>query len=307
MKRRFLRLFPLFILIAFLSYSMEQTWTAADFIASLLTLSRQGLPGYIGPGWSLLIEVQFYAVFPFIVLLVRKYSPLYLVGLVGLFLGIRILVWIDREHVKDLAYWTIFGRADQFLLGMLSAYLCKWIAAQRDTRNLNFAASFIIGAVGIVLFYAWFNERGGYYRQEDDAQWSFIPLVEGLFYAALVVGYVLLPRLNTEGTFNVVSKSASSSFCYLGQISYSMYLTHGLVYAAINKTPMLREIKTWEAAMVPFLFYALPAVVIVSTATYFLIEQPFRNIGRSEKKAPIEARHTNAASPAPPETAPPLP
>lgn len=278
LARRVLRIFPLFFVILALAFFADKSWDQIQIIGLLTTLHKEGLRGYIGPGWTVLVEWQFYLVLPFMLLFIDRHGLKYVIGLWTLFLGLRLMVWMDKETVKDLAYMTIFGRADQFLAGIIAGRLCRELAD--DITPIIRWRSATLGTIGLTAIVAWsmyINARGGWLSYNANSiAWVFWPAVEALCYAAIVAGYVLaFPAPKT-----IVSRAIS----YLGRISYSMYLTHILVFSVIHKWRPFQP-ETWEGALGMFVLVGLPSVVAVSSLTYALIERPFIELGRQRAKA----------------------
>ena len=42
--------------------------------------------------------------------------------LIGIFLLLRVLAYLLGADMRDISYWSIIGRIDQFLLGMLAGF-----------------------------------------------------------------------------------------------------------------------------------------------------------------------------------------
>jgi peptidoglycan/LPS O-acetylase OafA/YrhL len=65
---------------------------------------------------------------------------------------------------------------------------------------------------------------------------------------------------------------------YIGKISYSFYLTHFIVLGFVKQySPILN------------LFISLIVTILISTATYYLLEKQFINIGHNFYKRKINA------------------
>lgn len=278
LAKRARRILPLFLVMALLAFYVYPQWGVGGFLGALSTLQNGFMPGLMAPGWSVLVEFQFYLVLPFLLLFTRRYGLLYLAGLWAFFLAVRWLVWLDAGAVKNLAYFTIFGRADQFLAGMLAAFACKWSGRTERPALWAFAGPIILaaGILALSLFYMKFNKGGGYYGpNEARSLFVYLPTVEAACYGSIVGGYLLSPHKQIFGGY------FSAVFAYLGQISYSMYLTHLLVFAALFKLTDMRSLAlSWESAFGLFLVTALPSVAIISSATHFLIERPFMDLPR---------------------------
>lgn len=74
----------------------------------------------------------------------------------------------------------------------------------------------------------------------------------------------------------------------LGTISFSIYVMHNLVIAALNaRVPLLPvPVGLTGQTLATGVIVVLPLVLIVSTATYLLIERPFLLLRRSYLVAP---------------------
>lgn len=264
-KRRFLRIAPLFLFVVMLAFVLDGTWTTADLLAALTPFNTMGLKGIAAQGWSVILEFQFYLLFPFLLLFTKRYGLAYLALLIGLFLVVRGIAWFEKGTVLQLAYVSMYGRADQFLAGMLTAAALKHPAA-RQLGSLSAWAVFAAGAAIIVLTCTILYKKGGFYATGNDPLWIILPTLEAAGYSLIIAGYLLASSGVSVGR---VSRFAS----YLGRISFSMYMMHLFVFAAI----MMIGIKpaNWEQSLLMLICIGLPALVLVSAATYRLIEQPF--------------------------------
>lgn len=78
----------------------------------------------------------------------------------------------------------------------------------------------------------------------------------------------------------------SRALLFLGEISYALYLTHLLVLFVIVHAlapHISAPLPAWQAIMVNLAFgvAALAATVPIATASYYLLERPFQDIGRT--------------------------
>src|SRR5262249_8410789 len=148
------RIMPILTLWTLVSFHALSQITPERFLADLITMNSRGdFPGF---GWTVLIELQMYLVFPFLVRFRRRYGPMYLVGLVAVLVAIRAHLWVLTHNVQTVSYFTVIGRADQFLLGMLA-----FDVSRRWSKQLGTPAVFAVLLVLWCLIMHGFNRLGG--------------------------------------------------------------------------------------------------------------------------------------------------
>ncbi|MGI2035868.1 acyltransferase family protein [Rhizobium panacihumi] len=278
-KRRVMRIVPLFVFVALLGLALDGTWTADRVLAALTTIHTGPFVGFAAPAWSVLVEFQFYLLFPFIVLFTKRYGWSYLVFLIVMFIGLRWTIWLGHGKVRDLSYFTLYGRADQFLAGMLTAFSVKHITKKEFSPLLAWLI-FAIGAVIVTLALMKLYQKGGFIGTEKKQIWIFLPTLEAIGYSLIISGYVLGAKATQRGR-------VGSLISYLGRISYSTYLIHAFVMYAMRD--ILYMAPTWEMAIIYFLVMVYPAVVLTSIAVYNLIEKPFLELRPPRPENTIKA------------------
>jgi peptidoglycan/LPS O-acetylase OafA/YrhL len=257
-------------------------WTLLGFYTRDITPERMfatlfGLlnkNSYPGLGWTVLIEFQFYLIFPFLLLFSRQYGTRYLVGLLGTMVMLRWLFWNQLGSVQYISYWTILGRIDQFLCGMIG-----YVIYRRYHRWLGSPLFLIAVITTWLLIFHWINQNGGYYGQPESkyfqSMWIVVPTLEGLFYMLITVSYLRL-RIRLFRWMDLL-------LAWLGTLSYSLYLNHETVvgvcfnWAIKYKWPVGTPLQVSLYALLA----AFPLLVAVSAATYYLIEKPFLGLRRS--------------------------
>jgi peptidoglycan/LPS O-acetylase OafA/YrhL len=270
LRNRILRIAPLFLVWTLFLFYTGDTDPSKLFVAILSLLNRDAVPG---AGWTIIVEFQFYVIFPFLVVFTRKYGIRYLVGLLLLAILFRSGVWYAQGTVQSLAYWTIFGRFDQFLLGMIGCELYfrrpHWFAQ----------GSLLLATVVLWLWlYHRFNRLGGFYNigtyPTKSLIWVFLPSVEGLFYAVITASYL--------GLNKTLPRFLDKSLAWLGSLSYSFYLNHLFVIDVSYKicTALEWKVTRFTDALIFALLIVFPPLVVISAATYYLIELPFLSLRR---------------------------
>jgi peptidoglycan/LPS O-acetylase OafA/YrhL len=208
---RFVRLAPLLafvILIAGLGLHRND----------LLEYSKSILQGVVLPtlpngGWSITAEAHFYLVLPLILLLLRRHV-VYLALIVIAAILLRTAMYLYRGEIQTFAYWTIVGRADQFVLGIIAFSLRHHM----ERRHIMMATLFIFFAA----FYWYFDALGGFYNSPSYPSpypiWIILPTAEAIFFAALIAYY--------DSSFVLPDRGLSALVAKIGTYSYSIYLMH---------------------------------------------------------------------------------
>lgn len=210
---RALRLLPLLITV----FAMQGIILAAQGFP-LAPYLRDLLQGVVRPcwpngGWSIAVELHFYLLLPLILWLFHRYkSSLYWI----LFATIlcRLMLWAWAGEVQRLAYFTLVGRLDQFLLGVQAT---RW----KITGGTGSVVAALALTTVSVAFYC-LEASGGFYNcpsfPSPRVFWAFLPTVEALCYSLIISWYSKLSFSDA----GIVSKILSSIGCY----SYSLYLLH---------------------------------------------------------------------------------
>lgn len=218
MFNRILRLIPLLYIYLLIEWEMGGRGTD---IPSFFNYIVRGLytPTYAVGGWSVMIEMQFYLLLP-LLLAIYKGNKNIILMLVLVTVGARVWFYLKYNESQSISYWYIFGRIDQFLLGM---YACSLKNMSRYSK--------IVGAVTVVfcLLYWIFAERGGFFFLDiypsKNPLWIIIPTIEGVAFSIIIAYY---------DSLKITGKSVMSRFvAKIGDYSYSIYLTHFFVVFAM--------------------------------------------------------------------------
>ena len=244
---RVLRIYPLLVVVVALGYfSVPVPATIGDFLLALMPVSnvaRLNYGPYGGVLFSTAIELQFYLLLP--MLLGRKW----LVGLVAFLILLRTMVWLLNGTVYELAYLSIFGSLDLFVIGLLAG---NFYAGRLTSWKPRAWLLFLL-LLGITEGLYWLDVG------KDSALWIIWPTVQGIAFAALALIYLDAPW-------------RCAPLAYLGKISYSLYVWHSIVFMLAVKyhQPLL----VW------------PATIAISAASYKLIEEPFLSLRVRYVKTP---------------------
>jgi peptidoglycan/LPS O-acetylase OafA/YrhL len=196
--------------------------------------------------WSLAMEEQFYLVWPVILLVVARSRHAFKIvaGLLILALAYRGLLAYRGDNLLRL-YYGPDTRADGLLAGCMLA-LTRW-----RPREPLILAGFCMCAVGTMI--------------EPAARASLIVVAP-----FLVVGCVLLVAAATTAS-PMAQLLSARALVSIGKVSYSLYLWHIPIYAALGHSEP---------------FVALPLSFAAAWASYRFVEQPFRH--RRTKPVAVE-------------------
>jgi peptidoglycan/LPS O-acetylase OafA/YrhL len=232
----------------------ENTYFASDLYRPLLHY------------WSLAVEVQYYALFPLVLLLVRRSS----VGLALLFVGSAVAcALVTTVSPKTAFFWTPF-RLAEFLVGTY-AYLAiaggRFATVGQSARNAVTIVALVTLALS-VYFYSAATPFPGF---------------------AVLVPTIATGALIAFGEGTAASRLYDNRlFRHIGRISYSIYLWHFVVVSlALNHLDTPARLPLLGAMTV--LIYAL------SLLSYRYIEQPFRDRRRLSDRQCIGAMATAVA------------
>lgn len=116
---RILRLVPL-LLVVVVIVGVRTVADRGDLVAYFRSILLGAMyPSLPNGGWSITVEFHFYLVLPVLLWMGRKSKWLPVSVLIAALLA-RYAIWVYRGQAQSLAYWTIIGHMDQFVLGMLA-------------------------------------------------------------------------------------------------------------------------------------------------------------------------------------------
>ena len=257
---RFIRLAPLlgFLFLIYGAGAIPHVVTPVDFAKKVFF----GLVLPIWPfgGWSITVEIHFYLLLPIILYFMAR-TRFVLITILLTALMIRYSVYAQGFDATKFSYFTIFGRIDQFIMGMIAFQL------SRSMRVRTWMTAF--AALIFLLIYDQFNRAGGHYAEPSlDIFRIFLPVIEGAFYGLLIAWY--------DGMGIRNNNIAASLAAHVGRYSYSIYLVHFFFVFA-----MADFVNAHIMAMSNFYLafaWSVPAfavMTLIASLTYNLFEKPF--------------------------------
>ncbi len=256
--KRILRIVPLYYLVLFLifivlplvapssiSESMRQLqqeqvyyWTfSVNFVEA-----RVGWPANITliHFWSLACEMQFYLVWPFVILFVYGYRNarwlLWLIIAAAIIFRIYITNYLSLHLVSK--YVLLFSRMDTFAIGSLVYFYLT--SSGLTFRKLPLVLSF--AALAIILFLVFLFNLNWHYT--DQPVYSIGATLNGIFWGGILLHYV-----RQDAKRHMVS----NILAIVGKYSYAMYVFHLPIGIFLEKYLPGRNWTTASAFLITFL------------------------------------------------------
>lgn len=266
-----------------------------------LTLVQTYIPKYaltgLNPSWSLTLEFAFYASLPllgYLLFALRKrismppmrlalLAPLILIAVGFLGKALAPLV-VAHSGITDpeLIQWgpngvavymrSFLANADNFAFGMLAAMLMvaieKGMIGERISRRVR-----TVSAVGIVVTVA--------------GSLGLIALgnlfgLSGLAIASALVILVIVTPLARGQRSGIGEVLEMGPFRYVGKVSLSLYLLHFPIMLMLHRFGLLAGDSM--LGMVTNIVFVLAVTMVVSTLTYYAVEQPAMEIAKRYRR-----------------------
>ena len=259
--KRFFRIAPMYYLVLILAFflggnlyylklfNVSNSLFSLLFHASFLNwLNFRYQNNLIGVEWSVPIEFSYYLVIPFALFFFKRYPGSVLIGLLlaAIVSSTGYLIY-QKINLPVLAYhWSLLKYLFSFMFGIF-IYLIF--------REDNFFKKFNYASLLITLLLIIFGIYVLLGFQYHD------------MFATMFIGLLILTC--KQKTKISVLLFENKIIMFLGEISYSIYLVHMLILDHVGNN---------EGFINPLVMLTL--TIIVSTATYFLIEKPFIRLGK---------------------------
>jgi peptidoglycan/LPS O-acetylase OafA/YrhL len=284
---RLLRIYPLYISALILSMCVVPA-TAGAFFTSLLTF--QTLPtalhgNYTDHLWTIGIEVQFYVLFPVLLLGYRRSGMKYLFQALALSLLVLGCLQLSTGATRDVAYATILGRLNQGVIGMMLGF-------SFDRFRKYYSNPFALPAAMAVLSFALLrlHSYGGLPGSGQSPIWVVWLTIEALLWGAVICCYQALKVKLPDA----ISKAAA----YLGSMTYSIYVMHYFLTCALvawfckllltphHRHAFLLPLQAFllkhplETSLLAGIVLIFPPTLLLSYFTFNVIERPFMGLRR---------------------------
>jgi len=274
-ERRIRRILPALILVMLVSLPFAWMYllptTLVNYLKSIITLfsfSSNFYFHYSGNGfgetgslskpflhtWSLSVLVQYYIIFPLVLLILFKYFKKFLIYILilGFFISLGLADWASKNH-QSLNFYILPTRGWELLAGSILAYYEIKFGHRSKQQTLNL----ILPSIGLILIghsILSFNDK----------------MFHPSFYSlSPIIGVCFIIWFSNPN--EIITKILSTKlFVGVGLISYSLYLWHYPIFAfdkVVGLTDKYFYIK----------YFLIFISIFFSIFSYFFLEKKFRD------------------------------
>jgi len=273
--RRIFRIWPPFYIVLFAGLALTQMhvipghFSWAGVMAQVCHFTNYNIillesPTVSGTGvyWSLAIEEHFYLLFPMLYILLNKRAipvrrqTFFLMTICGLILIWRCILVMAFHSTIGRTYYASDTRFDNILFGCILAISANPVL---DKPIISDRLLLRIGVpCGIGLLLLTLLVRGDVFRETLRYSLQSIALVPIFIAAVRCPKHLLFRWLNWRW------------MCFLGVISYSLYLVHQTVIITVKDHSLLHPaIRGWVAFAI---------AVGIASLLHFVVERPFAKL-----------------------------
>jgi peptidoglycan/LPS O-acetylase OafA/YrhL len=281
--RRFLRIFPLFYFVLFISlvclphlYRIDQA--GKEIIAKqtwlwTYTSNLSGFWGFIGwdgslnsPSfghfWSLCVEEHFYLLWPLLIFVSsEKYLPAIMWSIV-LFSGLSVLIVYFFDDYIPILKWSTIRCAGVLSIGALIA----WYKRKPDLfEKMSQVSKKYIMPVGFLFLFFNFIPR----KYELHNVLTFFS--SSIFFALLLI-------ISLKGTTWTKRLFDNKLLFFIGKISYGIYIYHGLMRPFMKEYLYKALIPHIPNGIISSIVYSILCTLIsilIAWASWNILEKPF--------------------------------
>ncbi len=277
-RRRFLRIYPAYwVVLVVVPWLITPTWRFPNWSSGVSTAllvdsyfhpHTPTSPG-LAQGWSLVVEVSFYAFLPLYAALItggaRRY-PLPRVEWIGLVVLVAVGVLATMWTAEGGPLWVrvLPQYLAPFAVGMAAA------VARTQRRRWPRPGPWVAGGIAtwcsvVVVAVAWHEPHGFWWQ-------VYVPIA-----FTVAAGGVVVPLIEPDARGWVASLVRSRPMVALGRISYGIYLWHfgAIVWVTNHWFDSTGSFRFEKTALV-----VLPFTLLVAWSSYRLVEVPAMALGR---------------------------
>lgn len=265
-KNRFARIYPIYFLGILLVFLQQLKANDVDFIGMFFNffMLQAWFPNQVlsfnPPGWSLSVELLFYAIFPFVFPFVFKNNNLkklaFLIIWFWIISQIAFQVLLNQNadsiNISKILKYNPIMHLNEFLVGNIAGYyfIKKWSAKK---YNLDWVLLFVFCLLIVVLkFPLGLNFHNG-------------------LLAVFFIPIIFLISLNNGFITKLFNKKI---FVFLGEISFGIYILQFPVYSIISSYSVNKYFHIQDVTTV--FYIRLILLIVICSLSYIYIEKPIQ-------------------------------
>jgi peptidoglycan/LPS O-acetylase OafA/YrhL len=273
--KRFFRIAPLFYVMLFLFiavglYPMAGAENITNLILNLsFTFGFVPATGIVWGGWSVGVEMIFYAIFPVLILIIKTYRVATIFLIISIVLASTLrsaltlqYLGLDSNAKFDWSYFSFASNVCFFTMGIHAYFLSK--------RFIN-ATRYFVPIISIVIILVMLFSKLGPYLHDS---YRLDIVIWGLGLTGLCAWQSVYPSRIIANKF----------FEYLGERSFSIYLLHPVImYFSKDYSIKIYDylsLQIGSSAYFICAIFMLAFILIFSEITYRFIEVPGIDLGR---------------------------
>ena len=257
-KKRFVRIFPLlWVVITITLIVTNKQFSLFEVLINYTgTFSFIRPDAYIAGGsWSIGVELVFYLIFPLLVILIRSKYLRWITFLILLSILCYFAFFLLNSKDPIINNWALYVNPLNQVLFFYSGMLLSIFKTKMP-------AFLVLTGIIILLF-------SMYLIEVIDTQSEIITGFNRVIYFVLSLGLVWL-----FASLEILKNKVHDSLVFLGDISYSLYLIHPIVYGIINKITNLLDYEN----VIIILPVKIILSLILSSLSYRFIEKKGKNV-----------------------------
>jgi peptidoglycan/LPS O-acetylase OafA/YrhL len=287
--RRALRIFPVYYLALFiflivfpsinlnlsnLSYFLNNQLWLWTFLQNWLYIFKPPENSlFLTHLWSLAVEEQFYLIWPFVILIVKKPKALFffMLALLMMIIGLRYFLWI--YNLENLSYFNLytFSRIDGICIGSMLALFRMF--TNKSLKKITPVIVLILAGFNFLFYF--FNEK---------TQFT-LPFLAIIGYTTFAVLFALLVNEGVEQSNKIIIGVFENKILrFFGKISYGLYVFHWPIHLIFMPVFLKWLTNTWDKQN--FLLVASASSttlmgILISIVSFYFYERFFMTFKKS--------------------------
>lgn len=247
-------------------YQQHQLWYWTYLQNWMLIFHYNDNANALNHFWSLAVEEQFYLIWPFIIVFIRRPKILlaFCLSLLVAVILARLMIWNNRAQFPNYKWLFLFTRIDGILIGSMLALIY-----QINPASLRKYSTAIIFALAAFNFGIYFIDK-----EQDFPIWA----IAG--YSSFSVIFALLVYESISADSKIINQILNTSLLrFLGTYAYGFYIFHWPVFLLVKpytdsiSKKIISSNTNWY--LLPSAIMATLAGLMVAVISYHLFEKHF--------------------------------